>query len=880
MKGAELQDWLLNEGIRQELEVLVPATTAAELQNLDLPPDLAAAIGSLDWKRLMFAASILVRSDQRRHKEAALRIVTGALCLETPEPIRDAAAIILDQASNHRAVTLAEERNIVREGLESRLGLSARLEASRRSIENAVLLEASGERLPVNEFQKRFWDGVTGEARWLSASAPTASGKTFLVLRWLIDTMKSVDASVAVYLAPTRALVSEIEDNLKGILADSKIKDIDVSSLPLKEKHAAAISGSHRTIFVFTQERLHLLTNIMQDDFVVDLMVVDEAHKIGDVQRGVVLQDAVERVHNINPGIRTVFISPSTQNPEILLEDAPEGTPTAFVDSDAPTVVQNIIFARQVPRDTKTWKLSMLVDGAERVIGNLSLANRPTTVLKKMAFIAFSVGERGGTLVYANRAADAEEIGFLISQLVPTSSDGIDADLVALADLARKGVHKAYQLADLLERGVAFHYGNMPSLLRLEIERLFRLGKIKFLVCTSTLIEGVNLACKTIVIRGPRKGIGSPMTPPDFWNLAGRAGRWGNEFQGNIICIDPDNTEAWPTGVPERQRYPIKREADEVMEGTTNLISFIDQRASAEARTLSADAQLESVSSYLFTRYLEFGDLAIAPLAKRHSPETINRLNDALASASAGLTLPIEIAQRHSAVSVIGLQKLLDSFISFEGDASLLVPPQPEGDDAYEGFTEIMKRINDTLFPAFFPETIIPLDTLVVIEWMKGLSLARIIEKRLKYNRKHGIDVPLAKVIRDTMKLVEDVARFRAPKYLSAYVDVLAHHLDQIGKSDLLSHDVDIGFALEFGISTRTLLSLMELGLSRMSASALYEIIAIDDLDQDGCRAWVKEHLDQLEGMELPILVAREIREKLAPDTNDASLASEIEPPR
>lgn len=875
MTGAELQDWLLNEGIRQELEVLVPATAAVDLQNLELLPDLAASIGGLDWKRLLLAASILVRSDHRRHKEAALRIATGALCLSTPEPIRDAAAIILEQAANHRAVTLAEERNIVREDLELRLGLSARLEASRRSIENAVLLEASGERLSVNEFQKRFWDGVTGEARWLSASAPTASGKTFLVLRWLIDTMRSDDASVAVYLAPTRALVSEIEDNLKAILKESGIEDIEVSSLPLKEKHEEAVSGAHRTIFVFTQERLHLLTNILQDDFVVDLMVVDEAHKIGDVQRGVVLQDAVERVHNINPDIRAVFISPSTQNPGVLLEDAPKGTPTTFVDSDAPTVVQNVIFARQVPRDTKTWKLSMLVDGTERTIGNLSLANRPTTVHKKIAFIAFSVGERGGTLVYANRAADAEDIGFLISQLVPVPPNGIDPDLAALADLARKGVHKAYQLADLVEAGVAFHYGNMPSLLRLEIERLFRLGKIKFLVCTSTLIEGVNLACKTIVIRGPRKGIGSPMTPPDFWNLAGRAGRWGNEFQGNIVCIDPDNTEAWPTGVPERQRYPIKRESDEVMEGADNLVTFIEQRSNAEARTLSAGAQLESVSSYLLTRYLEFGDLAVTPLAKRHPPETISRLNKALEAASAGITLPAEIAHRHSAVSIVGLQKLLDSFTSFEGDVSLLVPPQPEGDDAYDGFTEIMKRINDTLFPAFFPETIIPLDTLVVIEWMKGLSLARIIEQRLKYNRKHGIDVPLAKVIRDTMKLVEDVARFRAPKYLSAYVDVLAHHLDQIGKSDLLSHDVDIGFALEFGISTRTLLSLMELGLSRMSASALYEIIAIDDLDQDGCRTWVKERLEQLEGMELPILVVREIREKLAPELNDASAANE-----
>ena len=119
----------------------------------------------------------------------------------------------------------------------------------------------------------------------------------------------------------------------------------------------------------------------------------------------------------------------------------------------------------------------------------------------------------------------------------------------------------------------------MPSLIRLEVERLFRSGKIRFLVCTSTLIEGVNLSCRTIVLRGPRKGIGHPMEAHDFWNLAGRAGRWGDEFQGNIICIDPQNATAWPCGVPERARYPIKRESDAVIELGDSLADYLDRRA-------------------------------------------------------------------------------------------------------------------------------------------------------------------------------------------------------------------------------------------------------------------------------------------------------------
>ncbi len=869
MTQDELQDWLLNEGIKQELQVLVPYTALIDLQNVAPEASLTDAAAKLDWNHLLLAASILVRSSRRRHKDAALRIATGALTLQTSAIVRDAAAIVFEQASNHRAVTLAEQREIITADLESRLGVTARLEATKRDLENAILLESSGELLPVNEFQKRFWEGVSGEIRWLSASAPTASGKTFLVLRWLIDAIASTDAKVAVYLAPTRALVSEIEDNLKELLKVEGIADIEISSLPIQEKHEEAVDGKHRTIFVFTQERLHLLTNMLDESFSIDLLVVDEAHKIGDAQRGVVLQDAVERVTRINPTLRTVFISPATQNPEVLLEDAPEGTAKASVDSDAPTVVQNVIYARQVIRRTTSWSLSMLVDGEERQIGILSLSDRPTTIPKKLALIAHAVGARGGTLIYANGAAEAEEIALLVDQLV-TPVELVDTDLAALADLARKGVHKSYQLADFVEHGVAFHYGNMPSLLRQEIERLFRIGKIKFLVCTSTLVEGVNLACRTIVVRGPRKGKGHPMTAPDFWNLAGRAGRWGNEFQGNIVCVDPDDAGAWPTGVPARQRYPIKRESDAVMDDVAGLSNFIVNREVAGARDLTSSGQMESVSAYLLTRYMQEGSLMDAPFAKRHSVDSLTQIDKAIATVAEKISVPVEIAQRHSAVSAVGLQKLLDSFRAHEGDAALLLPPQPEGDDAYDGFSEVMNRINETLYPAFFPDTIIPLHALVVIEWMKGFTLARIIESRIRYHKKHGREVPLSEVIRNTMKLVEDVARFRAPKYFAAYVDVLKYHLAEIGQKELYTDDVDIGFALEFGVSTRTLLSLMQLGLSRMSAAALYQIIVTDDLDQEGCKAWVRERNAQLDALDLPTLVVKEIREKLGEAPNTA----------
>lgn len=861
MSLTDLQTWLLGEAIRDELEELTKRLVVTEIDNL-VTSDAAAPIAEIDWSRLLLAGSILARSDQRPHQEAALRIATGAITLSDSKAIKDAGTVLLGKLHNFRAINLAGERGLLTADLDGRLGMSLRIEAQRRQMDQAILVESSGRWLQVNDFQQRFWQNAA-EKRWLSASAPTASGKTFLVLQWLIDQMLSGEARVAIYLAPTRALVSEIESSLVALL--DKESGVQVSSLPLRDKYDIALSGGAHLIFVFTQERLHLLANILGDAIVIDLLIVDEAHKIGDNQRGVILQDAIERVGRANPNLKLVFISPATQNPEELLADAPEGVEVAAVDSDAPTVLQNVIVAEQVPRKPKLWKLSVRQHDTALPVGVLQLANSPAGLQKRLAFIAAAAGARGGTLVYANRAADSEDIAALISQLVPPV-DPPDPELFELADLARKGVHPQYRLAALVERGVAFHYGNMPSLIRLEVERLFRSGKIRFLICTSTLIEGVNLSCRTIVLRGPRKGIGHPMEPHDFWNLAGRAGRWGNEFQGNIICIDPQDTNAWPIGVPARSRYPIKREIDAVIDLGNGLADYLDRRVTATLPELEDSDQFEQVGSYLLATYLRLGSVSKAALAQRHDPEMIAKLDERLAALASQIDIGPEIAGRHPGVSALGLQRLLESFRAYEGDIENLLPAAVDSQDSYDRFVTIMRRINEHLFPAFMPDGLVPLHALIVVQWLKGFSLAAMIRKNIDYHRSRGRAFKLPVLIRHTMELVEQIARFRAPKYFSAYMDILNLHLRTIGRTDLIEHDLDIGTQLEFGVSSRTLLSLMELGVSRMSAVALYEKIARDDLSKEDCQAWVAEREAQLVGMDIPTIILREIREKLLPE--------------
>lgn len=861
MSLADLQVWLMSEGVGHDIAVLTKLTARSELSNLADDPQLIDP-ADLDWPRLILAGSILARSERRLDQEAALRIAVAAISLVKDGKIRDAGAVLLDKLSNFRAVTLAVSRGLLAEGLDERLGISLRLESQRREMDRSVLVETTGRWLEVNEFQQRFWTGASW-ATWLSASAPTASGKTFLVLQWLVDQVGAGEATVAIYLAPTRALVSEIETNLESMFKATK--GIEVSSLPLRTKLDAARSGGSRLILVLTQERMHLLANVLGGDFSVDLMIVDEAHKIGDDGRGVILQDAVERAVRLNPLMKLVFISPATQNPGELLADAPLGVPTVAIDSDAPTVLQNLILATQEKGKPRRWSLKVRQGDAEIEIGTLELASTPASLTKRLAFVAAAVaGTRGGTLVYANGAAESEDVADLISQLqAEHDPKSVDPELSALAELSRKGVHPSFRLASLVERGVAFHFGNMPSLLRLEIERLFRSGKIRFLVCTSTLVEGVNLSCRTIVVRGPRKGQGNPMEPHDFWNLAGRAGRWGDEFQGNIVCLDPKDETAWPHGVPLRARYPIKRESDAVLGAGDGLLDYLAARPDSKPSELEGSDEFEQVGAYLLTTYMRLGSISQAELAKRHDPKFIARLDAVLAAIAADIEIGPDLAGRHSGVSPIGMQRLLETFRNYAGEPDNLLPAEVASDDSYDRFVTIMRRINASLFPAFEPDSRATVYALIVFQWLKGKSLAEIIRRNIAWHDEVGRKYTLPGIIRDTMALVEQIARFRAPKYLSAYMDVLHVYYVEIGREDLIDNGLDIGTQLEFGVSSRTLISLMELGLSRMTAVALYEKIARDDLDQAQALKWVTDRDGQLDSMDLPVIIVRELRERL-----------------
>lgn len=825
---------------------------AAAASQAILKKEEGEKIGSARWQHLLRCASIFLSSDNEVFSEAGLRIVHGALQLGGTDQIREFAGSILAGSANRPTLELGIKKGLIPSDLIRRLPPALKLEAVAAELAATINFESKGQFVG-NRFQRELWESLS-EFDWVSASAPTSAGKSFLLERWIERLLDKTGNSTTFYIVPTRALIGQVEADLRAILSSLVAETLSITSLPLH-----FVPNKPHNIYIYTQERFHLSLLNQKLPSTADLIVVDEAHKIGGGRRGVLLQQVLELSTKRYPGAKFLFASPSTRNPEAMLRFAPPGKKLKAISNQIPTVNQNLVWVSQLDKKPREWRLDLLVDGAPKELGTISLENRPSRA-QKLAFISYKVGgDEGGNVVYVNRAADAEHTADLISQHF---KDQNDPDLDALSELCEKAIHPQFLLRKLVKKGVAFHYGNIPQLVRSEVERLFSKGSLKYLVCTSTLIEGMNLACRNVFLRNPKRGLKELMTPDDFWNLAGRAGRWGKEFQGNIFCIDPLNASDWVGG-----RAPSKKARHSIEIATTRAASdyaaFIEYVQSGAAENSRKDKFHEQLLSYFVFRRSTFGDIGDIASAG-FSAEQMDELSAAIDAVIDDLAVPIEIVRRNPGINPYGISALYRHFKAYPAEKITdLLPDDSLSDKAAQSYVELFSRTTEFLGSSRLGSDLAAFgNALLVVNWMRGMPLGRLIDKQIKYEEKRGKrgGKPArsrAAIIRGTMERVETIARFEAPKYLHCYLDVLNHFLSEIDRSDLIADVQDIWVYLEFGVSKRTQLSLMALGLSRSSTMAIAEHIKDESLDEAEVYRWLKG--SDLEDYDLAQLVKVEI---------------------
>lgn len=152
------------------------------------------------------------------------------------------------------------------------------------------------------------------------------------------------------------------------------------------------------------------------------------------------------------------------------------------------------------------------------------------------------------TLIYCQSPASANRVSqFLIDE-------GNFAPVEGTAPIAQwisEHYHSQWNVAKAISMGIGIHHGGVPRALQQYFVKLFNEGVIRHIICTSTMIEGVNTLAESVIIYD-RRVSNTPFDHFTFKNISGRAGRMNRYFIGKVYML-----ESPPEETGQTVEYPV-----------------------------------------------------------------------------------------------------------------------------------------------------------------------------------------------------------------------------------------------------------------------------------------------------------------------------------
>lgn len=137
-----------------------------------------------------------------------------------------------------------------------------------------------------------------------------------------------------------------------------------------------------------------------------------------------------------------------------------------------------------------------------------------------------------------------------------------------------------YEWREGLLRGLAAHHAGMLPTFRHTVEELFTAGLVKAVFATETLALGINMPARTVVLEKLVKFNGEqhmPLTPGEYTQLTGRAGRRGIDVEGHAVVLwNPQDATAEPSeiaGLASTRTFPLRSSFSPSYNMTINLVS-------------------------------------------------------------------------------------------------------------------------------------------------------------------------------------------------------------------------------------------------------------------------------------------------------------------
>lgn len=420
---------------------------------------------------------------------------------------------------------------------------------------------------------------------------PTSSGKTLLAEFRIIQAINqfSDDQGWVAYVAPTKALVNQVTSRLKKELdlIGIKVKKMNGAiELDTFEENLIRSENEQFDVLVATPEKLNLLVREGIEEKIgrpLALVVADEAHNIEDPKRGLNLEMLLANIKNDCRNANFLLLTPFIPNSKELAH---------WLDPDSPNDIQlqlewqpndRIIGAFYPEGRARKWNTTFetLLTSHENIQIekkikidkstplNITRSNLSKTLLT--AVVTKQLIQRKGILTICKEKALCWNCARTLSSQMDV--EGYDEDIELVKRYIATEMGDNFILIKLLDKRIGVHHAGLPEEIRLLMEWLMENEKLKVLIATTTIAQGINFPVSTILMASYAYPYTSEMPIRDFWNLVGRSGRTNQSSLG-VIGIAVGEKEAKKDEELKHVRNFIAKSTKKLV---SNLVGMVDK---------------------------------------------------------------------------------------------------------------------------------------------------------------------------------------------------------------------------------------------------------------------------------------------------------------
>jgi hypothetical protein len=266
-------------------------------------------IDNEELKKAVWLVSILASSDNHVYQRKA-QLFTSLLFLNNQENIEilKVCYILFSRLGNLTATKFL--KNLYDEEQDNPIELKSKYEFGDFLTQELIyerekkIIESQDKSYLITDFQKELWQALKIKNE-IAISAPTSSGKSFIIKKFLIDKLSNEKFYRVIYIVPSRALINQVsEDFISEINSDIHIKTTFVEDNELFDKE----------IYVLTPERC---IKVLTSDLVVDFVFIDEIQGIEDTSgRGQTFEYVFSEISAKYPNVKIVTAGPNILNPD------------------------------------------------------------------------------------------------------------------------------------------------------------------------------------------------------------------------------------------------------------------------------------------------------------------------------------------------------------------------------------------------------------------------------------------------------------------------------------------------------------------------------------------------------------------------------------